>query len=68
MYLELADRMGLHCKYDEGDAQSSNGEWGGHAWNLVKIEGQWRAVDATWAAGNDLSLSAILADLRFEPI
>jgi len=51
MYLDLADRMGLHCKYDDGDARLPDGEWGQHAWNLVQIDGQWRAVDATWASG-----------------
>lgn len=26
-----------------------------HAWNAVKIENQWKLIDATWSTGNDIS-------------
>jgi hypothetical protein len=32
-----------------GDArQDADGDWVGHAWNLVRIDGQWMQIDATF--------------------
>ncbi|MEE1517535.1 MAG: transglutaminase domain-containing protein [Lachnospiraceae bacterium] len=42
----LAEKAGLEVNYVYGEAD--NGEWGGHAWNQVKIEGKWYNVDVTW--------------------
>ena len=28
------------------------GEEPGHAWNVIRIEGEWKVFDATWGAGN----------------
>lgn len=43
--------MNLPCGYVEGDVEMSPGVWSGHAWNVVKIDGQWLHVDSTWASG-----------------
>lgn len=48
----LADAVGLDSVYVTGDVY----EGGPHAWNKVKVDGRWRAVDVTWndsPAGND---------------
>lgn len=50
-YLALADKVNLHCRYMEGEVAVSSDNWFAHAWNVVEIEGQWRAIDSTWAAG-----------------
>ena len=43
----LLERLGVFCTYVSGTAVSRSGE-GGHAWNLVRCEGQYCYVDATW--------------------
>lgn len=50
-YALLFDRMakgaGLETKYVAGNAWNSSSV-GAHAWNLVKIDGQWYHIDVTW--------------------
>lgn len=46
----LLDALGIPCDIQFGTC--NNG--GGHAWNLVQLEGQWYQMDVTW---NDGSLS-----------
>ena len=43
----LLERLDVFCTYVSGTAVSQAGE-GGHAWNLVRCEGQYCYVDATW--------------------
>lgn len=38
---------GLESIFVSGTGYSS-GEWGGHAWNQVRIDGVWYNVDVTW--------------------
>jgi transglutaminase/protease-like cytokinesis protein 3 len=48
----LADAAGLDSVYVNGDVYVG----GSHAWNKVKVDGVWRAVDVTWndsPGGND---------------
>ncbi|ABK61404.1 transglutaminase domain-containing protein [Clostridium novyi] len=40
---ELLNAVGIECKYVTG-----HGNRGGHAWNMVKLDGQWYNLDATW--------------------
>ena len=42
-YQKLATEAGLECKKMTGTAGN-----GGHAWNLVRVDGQWYHVDTTW--------------------
>jgi transglutaminase-like putative cysteine protease len=39
----LAREAGLESVYVSGDVSS-----GAHAWNHVKIDGEWKAIDTTW--------------------
>lgn len=39
--------LGIDCDVVSGDAYSM-GTTGGHAWNRVKIDGQWLYIDVTW--------------------
>ncbi|MEM9896873.1 MAG: transglutaminase domain-containing protein [Bacteroidota bacterium] len=58
LYLALGQQMGLEIKkisgyakgygYQEGDQFSRTN----HAWNAVKIQGNWRISDATWGTGS----------------
>lgn len=46
----LLDALGVPCDIQVGECTGG----GGHAWNLVQLEGQWYQMDVTW---NDGSLS-----------
>ena len=46
-YKALCTKAGLECVYVTGDANNGSG-YGGHAWNIVKIDGNWYHVDCTW--------------------
>ena len=53
LYKKMCDIAGLECIVVTGltkhlSAKVSNI---GHAWNAVRIDGQWRLLDATWGAG-----------------
>lgn len=43
----LADMAGLECITVVGAAFGSEGD---HAWNMVRLDGSWYCVDATWDA------------------
>ena len=47
-YKLLLDKAGIESK-----VLSGKGHGEGHAWNLVKIDGQWYHVDCTWDDPND---------------
>jgi tetratricopeptide (TPR) repeat protein len=55
LFHELAKRAGLETERVRGVAKGieTATEKGpqGHAWNAVKIDGQWRLIDSTWGAG-----------------
>jgi len=44
----LLDLQGIDCYIVTGEATSSAGETVGHAWNKVRIDGDWYQLDATW--------------------
>ncbi|MBE5732690.1 MAG: hypothetical protein E7353_06590 [Clostridiales bacterium] len=46
-YSLLCNMAGVECLRVVGEA-GQNGAWGGHAWNKVKVDGNWYVVDATW--------------------
>jgi hypothetical protein len=60
LYTELGEKMGLEIKtvlglakgYEfESDVFDNLEESVNHAWNVIKIEGEWRVFDATWGEG-----------------
>lgn len=44
----ILDEMNIPCIIACGIGQNSNGETESHAWNYVKIDDIWYAVDCTW--------------------
>lgn len=57
LYKELCDLMNIECVIVKGYTKTQPNEIGtnraapDHTWNAVKINGMWKLVDATWAAG-----------------
>ncbi len=56
LYKAMCDAVGLECVLVTGDARDffkpyRNIHDNPHAWNAVKIDGQWHLLDATWGAG-----------------
>lgn len=45
MFVTMANEAGLEAMYVTGMV---TGSMSGHAWNKVKIDGEWKAVDPTW--------------------
>ncbi len=43
----LADACGLETMEVSGEGRGIGG-WGGHAWNKIKLDGEWYHVDVTW--------------------
>ena len=57
LYNELANKLGLECKLIRGNLKSDPSQIGikletNHGWNVVKINGEWKFIDCTLAAGN----------------
>ena len=50
----LMDMLDIECITVVGAAFDSSGD---HAWNMVKLNGQWYCVDATWDLGRGSSVS-----------
>ena len=44
----LMDMQGIPCYIVTGEANNLAGFSGGHAWNKVRIAGEWYHLDATW--------------------
>jgi hypothetical protein len=61
LYQKVAEKMGLESEVVHGTAKilpSDIGKMPGkinHAWNAVKINGQWKLIDVTWGAGGILA-------------
>jgi hypothetical protein len=57
LFCDMADAVGLETRMIYGWSKSSAKDIGKinkksyHAWNMVKINGQWRPLDCTWASG-----------------
>lgn len=48
----LLNACGIENIYIVGEAKTG-GSWQGHAWNQVKIQGEWYNVDLTWNDGTN---------------
>lgn len=44
----LLKEVGIECKYVTGFSKHNGVKGGGHAWNMVKLDGEWYNLDATW--------------------
>ena len=51
--------FGIPCVRTNGVYYPENGQEGGHAWNIVQIDGEWYHEDATW---NDMDDETYLED------
>lgn len=51
LFYAMCKYVGLPVEYASGTANGRNG-WGNHAWNFVKLNGEWYQVDVTWDAGD----------------
>jgi hypothetical protein len=56
LYKAMCRAAGLECLTVSGQARdffkpSRSSHFSPHAWNVVKIDGQWALVDVTWGAG-----------------
>ena len=56
LFKAMCDEAGIEAKVISGNARDfykpfRNPRDNPHAWNAVKIDGQWHLLDATWAAG-----------------
>lgn len=56
LFKALCDEVGLESEVVVGDARDFNHPYRNrqtnpHAWNAVKIDGEWYLLDATWGAG-----------------
>lgn len=45
LYLDVMRRIGIPCQIAECD---DTGDGIGHAWNLIRLDGDWYHVDVTW--------------------
>lgn len=57
LYRKMALQCGLECVVLSGESKTRTRKIGNerfvssHAWNAVKIDGEWKLLDATWGAG-----------------
>ncbi|MEO1262005.1 MAG: transglutaminase domain-containing protein [Bacteroidota bacterium] len=53
LFKALCDESGVTCEIVTGKSKDSRGRIPriGHAWNAVRVNGQWYPVDVTWGAG-----------------
>ena len=47
-YHYLLQQCGIPSLVLEGDAGTSQEDFGAHCWNMVKLNGQWKETDVTW--------------------
>jgi transglutaminase/protease-like cytokinesis protein 3 len=52
LMLELCNAIKIECKKILGEAiNNTDNKVGGHAWNAVKINNEWKLIDITWGTG-----------------
>lgn len=57
VFVEVCRQMGIEAVIVPGTSRTHPSQigktpnWQDHAWNAVKIDGQWKLIDLTWAAG-----------------
>jgi len=70
LFKALGDEMGLEIKKVSGYSKGYGYTVGDHfvetthAWNLIKIAGEWRVFDATWGQGNGSNVNGKLVSKK----
>ena len=59
LFQAMCEEAKIKCLYITGEAKPSAVS---HAWNMVKLEGNWYVMDVTWAAGY---VSGLLSGSKF---
>lgn len=44
----LANSINIECEIMQGTATNSSGKTESHAWNCIKLDGNWYLIDPTW--------------------
>ena len=44
----LMDVLGVECISVQGESCGSSSVWEAHAWNMIRLDGDWYVVDCTW--------------------
>ncbi len=44
----LMDILGVECISVQGEADGASEGWEEHAWNMIRLDGDWYVVDCTW--------------------
>ncbi|WP_029322024.1 leucine-rich repeat protein [Butyrivibrio sp. AE3004] len=57
-YEMIMDKLGINTMVIAGYANTPSSK-GGHAWNIVKLDGNWYEVDTTWASPSSSSGNVI---------
>lgn len=70
LYAVVAKKAGLESEVVYGNAKSVPADIGkapksNHAWNSVKVKGQWKLLDVTWGSGGISGNSQIFDDKYF---
>jgi hypothetical protein len=60
-YQYLLQKLGIECLYVRGNCTSG----GAHAWNIVKLEGQYYHVDVTWGDGSNTDARKHRAEISY---
>lgn len=50
LFKAICEEAKIECKIIIGQAGCTDNCW--HAWNIVKLDGKWYAMDVTWASGH----------------
>lgn len=53
----FCDMMGIHCIVIRGEARQESGNVESHAWNAIKLDGEWRFFDFTFQQMDYFALS-----------
>ena len=64
-YKLILDELGIPCIIACGLAKNSSGQMESHAWNYVKIDGNWYAVDVTWDDPVIIGNGSLTNDIRY---